>query len=178
VPASSGQSELGPGTLGSVSVVSSSGAAALSTSASLAMTPPDYGGHLLCMLGYTPQETWQADQGYGCTLDQGYEYNGWPATAPVTYCWAQAQKLQFHVTVPAGVSGTLGLFLVDGDGYQGGRDETVYVDGQNVGTFSNFQQGKWVDVNVTAADTASGQINVEVDNARQGSNVAVSEVAF
>jgi hypothetical protein len=178
VPASSEQTELGPGTLASVSVVSSSGAAALSTSASLAMTPPDYGGHLLCLLGYTPQETWQADQGYGCTLDDGYEYNGWPPTAPATYCWASYQALQFHVTVPAGVSGTLGLFLVDGDGYQGGRDETVYVDGQNVGTFSNFQQGKWVEVNVTAAQTASGRINVEVDNARQGSNVAVSEVAF
>jgi hypothetical protein len=178
VPASSGPTELGPGTLASLAVVSSSGAAAAPSSASLAMTPPDYGGHLLCMLGYTPQETWQADQGYGCTLDQGYEYNGWPVTAPTTYCWAQAGQLKFHVTVPAGVSGTLGLFLVDGDNYQGGRDETVYVDGQNVGTFNNFQQGKWVDVNVTAAETASGQINVEVDNARQGSNVAVSEVAF
>jgi hypothetical protein len=178
VPTSTGPTVLEPGTLGSVSVVSSSGAAALSSSASLAMTPPDYGGHLLCMLGYTPHETWQADQGYGCTLDQGYEYNGWPTTAPATYCWAQAGQLKFHVTVPTGVSGTLGLFLVDGDNYQGGRDETIYVDGQNVGTFSNFQQGKWVTANVTAAETASGQINVEVDNARQGSNVAVSEVAF
>ena len=178
VPASSGQTEVGPGTLGSVSVVSSSGAAALSTSASLAITPPDYDGHLLCMLGYTPQEIWHADQGYGCTLDQGYEYNGWPATAPATYCWAQAASLRFHVTVPAGASGTLKLFLVDGDGYQGGRDETVYVNGQDVGTFGGFQQGKWIEANVTAADTADGRINVEVDNARQGSNVAVSEVAF
>lgn len=178
VPASTGPTVLAPGTLATLSVVSGSGDAALSTSASLAMTPPDYGGHLLCMLGYTPHEVWQADQGYGCTLDQGYEYNGWPATAPVTFTWAQATQLKFHVTVPDGVSGTLGLFLVDSDNYQGGRDETVYVDGQNVGTFSNFQQGKWVEVNVTSAETASGQINVEVDNARQGSNVVVSEVAF
>ena len=178
VPASSGSAVLGPGTLASVSVVSSSGAAAAPTSASLAITPPNYGGHLLCMLGYSPQEVWHADQGYGCTLDQGYEYNGWPVTAPATYCWAQAGQLKFHVTVPAGVSGTLGLYLVDGDNYQGGRDETVYADGQNAGTFSNFQQGKWVDVNLTAAETANGQINIEVDNARQGSNVAVSEVAF
>jgi hypothetical protein len=130
------------------------------------------------MLGYSPQEVWHADQGYGCTLDQGYEYNGWPATAPTTYCWAGAQSLQFHVTVPAGVSGTLRLFLVDGDGYQGGRDETVYVDGQDVGTFGDFQQGKWIEADVTAAETANGRIDVQVGNARQGSNVAVSEVAF
>lgn len=178
VPASSGQTELGPGTLGSVSVVSSSGAAAASTTASLAITPPGYAGHLLCMLGYTPQEIWQADQGYGCALDHGYEYNGWPVTAPATYCWADPQSLQFHVTVPAGVSGTIRLFLVDADNYQGGRTETVHVDGQTVGTFANFQQGKWIEANVTSADTADGRINVEVDNARQGSNVAVSEVAF
>jgi hypothetical protein len=178
VPASSGQTELGPGTLGAVSVVSSSGDAAVSTSASVAITPPSYDGHLLCMLGYTPQEIWHADQGYGCALDNGYKYNGWPATAPTTYCWADAQSLQFHVTVPVGVSGTLRLFLVDADNYQGGRDETVSVDGHNVGTFSGFQQGKWIEANITAADTADGRINVEVNNARQGSNVAVSEVAF
>lgn len=82
------------------------------------------------------------------------------------------------MTVPAGVTGALQVFLVDADNYAGGRDETVYIGGKDVGTFSNFQQGRWVTANLTAADTASGQIDVEVDNARQGSNVAVSEVAF
>jgi hypothetical protein len=144
----------------------------------VAISPPDYPGHLLCLLGYAPQEIWHADQGYGCTLDQGYEYNGWPLTAPTSYCWAAPQSLQFHVTVPVGVSGALRLFLVDGDNYQGGRVETVHVDGQDVGTFSSFQQGAWVQANITATDTADGRIDVEVDNARQGSNVVVSEVVF
>jgi hypothetical protein len=67
---------------------------------------------------------------------------------------------------------------VDGDHFAGGRVETVYVDGQNEGTFSNFTQGAWVTVSLTSAQTASGQINVEVDDARSGSNVAVSEVDF
>ena len=106
--------------------------------------------------------------------------SGWLPTAPANYCWCQGppQPLLFHVTVPSGVAGTLRLFLVDGDNYQGGRVETVYVDGQNLGTFSNFTQGKWVTVNLTPAQTASGRIDVEVDDARQGSNVVVSEVDF
>jgi hypothetical protein len=142
-------------------------------------------GHLRCLLGNSDEPVWHADPGYGCTLDQGYQFydpshSYWPVTAPANYVWAAnpPQSLLFHVTVPAGVSGTLRLYLVDGDSYQGGRVETVYVDGQNLGTFSNFQQGKWVTANVTSAETASGRINVEVDNARQGSNVVVSEVDF
>ena len=142
-------------------------------------------GHLRCNLGDTDQPVWHADPGYSCTLDQGFGYydpnhGSWLATAPANYCWCQGppQPLLFHVTVPAGMSGTLRLFLVDGDNNQGGRVETVYVDGQNLGTFSNFQQGKWVTADLTSAQTASGRINVEIDDARQGSNVVASEVDF
>ncbi|MBO0864380.1 MAG: hypothetical protein J2P16_04825 [Mycobacterium sp.] len=146
-------------------------------------------GHLRCLLGHTPDEIAYADPGYGCTLDQGYEFYDpnhtiWPVTAPASYCWCQPppgsppSPLLFHVSVPAGVSGTLRLFIVDGDNFQGGRVETIKVEGREVGTFSNFQQGEWVQAPVTAADTADGRINVEVDNARAGSNVVVSEVNF
>jgi hypothetical protein len=100
-------------------------------------------GHLRCNLGDSDEPVWHADPGYGCTLDQGYAFYDpnhtiWPVTAPRDYVWAAnpPQSLLFHVTVPAGVSGTLRLYLVDGDSYQGGRVETVYVDGQNLGTSS------------------------------------------
>lgn len=146
-------------------------------------------GHLRCLLGYTPREVWHADPGYGCTLDQGYQYydpnhTAWPATAPANYCWCQPEPgaapspLLFHLTVPAGVSGPLRLFIVDGDGFQGGRVETIKVEGRDIGTFSNFEQGQWVEADITPADTADGRIDIEVDNARSGSNVVVSEVDF
>lgn len=146
-------------------------------------------GHLRCLLGHTPDEIPYADPGYGCTLDQGYEFYDpnhtiWPVTAPANYCWCQPppgsppSPLLFHVTVPAGVSGTLRLFIVDGDNFQGGRVETIKVEGRDIGTFSNFQQGEWVNAAVTSADTADGRIDVEVDNARDGSNVVVSEADF
>ncbi|MBO0803266.1 MAG: DUF2961 domain-containing protein [Nocardiopsaceae bacterium] len=142
-------------------------------------------GHLRCLLGDTDEPVWHADPGYSCTLDQGYQYydpthSTWPATAPANYCWCEnpPQSLLFHVTVPKAASGTLRLFLVDGDGYQGGRSETVYVDGHDEGTYSDFQQGKWVTADLTSAQTASGRIEVKVVNARQGSNVVVSEADF
>lgn len=67
---------------------------------------------------------------------------------------------------------------MDGDNFQGGRSETVSVDGKSLGTFSNFHLGTWVTADVTSAETASGQIDVEIADARSGSNVAVSEVDF
>ncbi|MBO0864379.1 MAG: hypothetical protein J2P16_04820, partial [Mycobacterium sp.] len=148
-----------------------------------------FAGHLRCLLGNTDEPIWHADPGYGCTLDQGYQFYdpnhaSWPTTAPANYCWCQPQPgappspLLFHLTVPAGTSGTLRLLLVDGDNFQGGRVESVSVEGHNIGTFSNFQQGIWVSADISAADTADGRIDVRIDNAQQGSNVVASQASF
>lgn len=142
-------------------------------------------GHLRCLLGKAGQEVWHADPGYGCVLDQGYEfydpgYTIWPRTAPANYVWAEypPDPLLFHLNVPPGVSGTVRLFIVDGDNFEGGRVESISIDGHDAGTFSNFQQGTWVTANVTSADTADGRINIQINDAREGSNVVASEVDF
>jgi len=115
-------------------------------------------------------------EGWDFVLRRGYLYEGWPA--PVNHCWADKESLEFEITCPKGAAGTLRLFIIDGDNFDGGRKESVSVAGRVIGQYESFQQGQWLDAPVSAADTAQGGIPVIIKNLRSGSNVVVSLIRF
>jgi hypothetical protein len=116
-------------------------------------------------------------EGWDFRFKNGFAYADWKTEVP--HCWASDKEpLAFDLTCPKGASGTLRMFILDGDNFGGGRKETINVAGRNVGTFENFQQGRWVEVPIAAADTAEGVIPVTIANARTGANVVVSLVRF
>jgi hypothetical protein len=95
----------------------------------------------------------------------------------VFYCRVSYTQFSAQLNLPTGAAtngGHLRLFIIDPDNYAGGRKQTVLVEGQTVGTYQNFQTGQWIDVPVTASQTADHQINLQVLNARSGSNAVLS----
>ena len=52
------------------------------------------------------------------------------------------------------------------------------MDGQTLGTFTNFQAGRWIEVPVNAAQTANGNVVIQVINARTGANAVLSMVEW
>jgi hypothetical protein len=136
---------------------------------------------LQCYLGDPAREEAYIADGYDFVLDDGYRFNDtqnlWKDSA-IKHCWASFDTLKMTLVTPKAVAGKLRLLLVDGDNFGGGRRETIFVAGRNVGTFGDFQKGKWVEVDLTAADTAKGEVPIRIENARQGANVVVSIAEF
>ena len=70
------------------------------------------------------------------------------------------------------------LFIIDGDNFQGGRKESIRVVGKPIGEYDSFQTGRWIEVPISAADTASGRISVVAKNLKLNANAVVSLVRF
>ena len=135
------------------------------------------GGKLLLCCGMPGGElVYKASSSYSVTWDtNSYTYSGW--TGDVFYCRASVSQFSVQVNLPAGAGangGHLRLYIIDPDNYAGGRKETLIVEGQTVGTFQNFQAGQWIDVPITAVQTTDHQLNIQVLNARSGSNAVLS----
>ncbi|HEX3627042.1 MAG TPA: DUF2961 domain-containing protein [Verrucomicrobiae bacterium] len=116
---------------------------------------------------------------YSVTWDaNSYEYSGWPGQ--VYFCRASSTNFSAQLSLPPGSrdGGLLRLYIIDPDNFQGGRQETIIVDGQTIGTFSNFQSGEWINVPVTAAQCASGVVVIKVVNARTTSNAVLSMIEW
>jgi hypothetical protein len=119
--------------------------------------------------------------GWDYRLVRGYSYNDAAGTlwkGPVRSCWAGDRSLAFELLCPRGSSGLLRLFMVDGDRFQGGRRQRVFVNERQVADVSEFAEGKWVEAPVSSAEAASGRIRVRIANLRAGANVVVSQVRF
>ncbi len=96
---------------------------------------------------------------------------GWPSGS-----WRSiGGHLEVKVLCPKKTSGTLKLFMLDGD--KAGRKQTVTVAGRLIGEYSNFQTGKWVEAPISAADTAEGVIPVMI-KPTAGPDAAISEIVF
>lgn len=119
-----------------------------------------------------------ARPGWDFVLNRGYAFEGPQWTSAIKHCWADYHSLQFTIVCPPGSQGTLRLFLLDGDNFAGGRRQAVYVNGRLVGEYQNFHEGHWVDVPVSALDTASERIHVTMKNLKPGSNAVVTYVRF
>ena len=83
---------------------------------------------------------------------------------------------QGGLTVPLGASGTVRVFGIDPDDFEGGRKQAVSVAGESLGTIEKFTDGRWLEQRVTPAQTATGKILVRAANARKGSNAVISIV--
>ena len=136
---------------------------------------------LQCFLGDPAREDNGIADGYDLMLDSGYRFRDttelW-AGAPLKHCWASFDTLKMTLVTPKGQAGKLRLYLVDGDNYGGGRKEKITVGNHDLGVFEDFQKGRWVEVDLTAEDTVSGEVPVQVENARKGANVVASEAEF
>jgi hypothetical protein len=96
---------------------------------------------------------------------------GWPSGF-----WRSAEgQLQVRLLSPKGTSGTLKLYLLDGD--KKGRKETVAVAGRVIGEYGNFESGKWVEAPVSAVDTADGEIPLTI-KPTAGPDAAISQIVF
>ncbi len=107
---------------------------------------------------------------------QSNPWDGWDGD--VFYCRQNPKKVQLQLSMPEKVAGTLRLYIIDPDNYQGGRKETIVVGGETVGTFEHFQAGRWVEVPVGANKTADGKLDIQVINARDGANAVLSKVEW
>ena len=77
--------------------------------------------------------------------------------------------------LPGGASGKLMLHLVDANKL--GRVEKVFVDGREMGTYGDFSEGKWVELNVEKSATKGGAIDVDIKPVG-GYSAVVSNIRF
>lgn len=114
--------------------------------------------------------------GWDFELARGYLYDGW--AAPVSHCWADYDSLECAITCPKGVAGTLRLYLIDGDGFMGGRIQSLTVANRLIGEYRDFGKGLWVEVPIASSDTAGGRIAIVAKNLKPKSNAVISQIRF
>ena len=147
----------------------------------VSFTPPEQAAHesgetMVLNCGAAGGDEGFLADGWDFVYKQGYAYSGWPGA--VYHCWADSDTLEFGITCPKKVSGTLRFFVIDPDNFVGGRKQTVVVEDKLIGQYENFQAGQWIEVPVSVADTADGSISVAMKNLKPGSNAVVSYVRF
>jgi hypothetical protein len=131
--------------------------------------------HMLC--GRPEKEVVFAEQGYAATAAAGYAFDGWPL--PVYHCRAAEQgEARIELTVPKGARGTVRVYVIDPDTFQGGRRQEVTIADHKIGPIEKFQEGRWLEQKVTGEQTAEGKVIVTARNARKGSNAVVSIVEW
>jgi hypothetical protein len=136
-----------------------------------------HGGKVFLCCGYPGGEMVRSEPGYSISwAGNSEQWNGWDSDT--YYCRQDAKELSFQVDSPKGVSGLLRLYIIDPDNYQGGRRETIIVGGKTAGTYDHFQGGRWVEVPVSAGETADGKLAVRIVNARDGANAVVSKIEW
>jgi hypothetical protein len=134
------------------------------------------GVRLQMRCGRPQKEVVFAESGYHVTAVKGFAYAGFPM--PVYYCRAGEDEAVIELTVPKGAAGTVRVFVIDPDVFQGGRKQEVLVGGKSLGTVENFSKGKWLEGAVSAQETAEGKVAVRVRNAREGANAVVSIIEW
>jgi hypothetical protein len=146
----------------------------------LAATPPnphEPNETLVLNCGTVNEDVFLAE-GWDYAFKKGYQFQGPQWTTEINYCWADFESLEFEIVCPKGSSGTLRLFIIDGDNLGGGRKESVTVMGRLIGEYESFQTGKWIEVPISSADTAKGRIPVAIKNLKPGANAVVSQIRF
>jgi hypothetical protein len=131
-----------------------------------------------CGKGGGKQEDELIAKGYGYKLLQGTPLTtSWPKTAGKMHCWLDAKMVRFEITIPPGTAGALRLHLVDGDNRA--RKQSVTIQGKLQGTVEAFGgAGKQVEAMLTAADTKTGKIDVQLQNLNSSASAVVSTIEF
>jgi hypothetical protein len=134
------------------------------------------GVRLLMLCGRAKREIIYAEQGFSAAAKTGYTFEGW--SLPVYHCRAADQELQIELTVPKKALGTVRLYVIDPDDFEGGRKQTVRVAGKSLGLVENFQEGRWLEQSITANESADGKVLILARNGRQGSNAVISIIEW
>ncbi len=119
------------------------------------------------------------EEGWDYRWREGYSFYSptlWPGD--VKHCWAGWEVLSFDIICPKGSRGVLRLFIKDADNFAGGRRQRIKVGKKDLGIFENFQEGKWVEVEISEEDTREGVISVVIENLKEGGNAVVSFIQF
>lgn len=130
--------------------------------------------HMLC--GRGTNEVVFAEPGYTARATKGYAWTGWGL--PVYHCRAGNQEVEVELTVPHDAAGTVRLYVIDPDNFEGGRQQTVSVAGQTLETIEHFGEGRWLERVVPAELTNTGVLKVSAANARRGSNAVLSVIEW
>lgn len=117
-----------------------------------------------------------AAPGYSAESCQGEAWSGW--TGEVYYARSDAHEAHIRLNVPKSVAGTVRVYIIDPDDYEGGRKETVVVAGQTFGPFDNFQSGRWIECPLSAETNVSGKIDISAINSRPDANAVLSRIEW
>lgn len=143
-----------------------------------AKAPLDAEDALELRCGSPDGDTQYLADGWDFEFKKGYSFNGSPWTSEIKHCWADFDSLEFDLTCPKGSSGTLRFYILDGDNFAGGRKQSIAVEGRPTGDYEGFQAGRWVEVPISASNTADGRIVVVMKPLVKGSNAVVTYVRF
>ena len=94
------------------------------------------------------------------------------------HCRADDQELQIELTVPKKTRGTVRLYVIDPDNFEGGRKQTVRIAGKSLGLVENFQEGRWLEKELGPQESVGGRVLIQARNARQGSNAVISIIEW
>jgi len=134
------------------------------------------GVRLFMLCGRKEKEVIFAEEGYAATVKKGFAYDGWGP--PVYHCRASEEEVEIELTVPERATGTVRLFVIDPDNFQGGRKQTMTVGEKSLGLVENFQEGRWLEHKLAGEETADGKVLIKATNAGQGSNAVISVVEW
>jgi hypothetical protein len=134
------------------------------------------GVRLLMLCGRPKREIIYAEPGYSAAVKTGYTFDGW--SLPVYHCRADDQELRIELTVPKKARGTVRLYVIDPDDFEGGRRQTVRVGGKSLGLVENFQEGRWLEQYITANESGDGKVLILARNGRQGANAVISIIEW
>ncbi|HOW19043.1 MAG TPA: DUF2961 domain-containing protein [Phycisphaerae bacterium] len=134
------------------------------------------GVKLEMLAGRPGKEVIFAEHGYDAVAKKGFAYAGW--SMPVYHCRADEKDLQIELTVPKGAEGTVRVYVIDPDEFEGGRKEELIIAGRSLGVIEKFQEGRWLEQRLDSGDTAGGRVLIEARNVRAGSNAVISIVEW
>ena len=117
-----------------------------------------------------------AAPGYSIGPTQGDSWSGW--NGEVFYARSGAQKTSVQLDVPKSVAGTVRVYIIDPDNFQGGRKESLVIAGQPFGPFDNFQTGRWIECPVSVEKNVDGKIGISAVNARPDANAVISKIEW
>jgi hypothetical protein len=134
------------------------------------------GVQLLMLCGRPEKEIMYAEPGFGAKALSGYTWDGWGL--PVYHSRADTKELRIELTVPKAARGTVRLYVIDPDSFQGSRKEEVIVAGKSLGPVANFQEGRWLEQPISPTESADGKILIQARNLQERSNAVISIIEW
>jgi hypothetical protein len=126
--------------------------------------------------GRPAQEVIFATPGYSAQSRQGSAWSGWEGE--VYHARTDAHEAWIQLSLPKAEAGTVRVYIIDPDYFDGGREQKVVIAGQTFGPFKNFQTGHWIECSISANENANGKIDIKAVNVRAGANAVLSIIEW